>query len=363
MVLFPCLLLFLPYLCLLFLLFQTLLFWFQHKVSVLLASVSAAVSSVAALDLSGTLLPGSSNVVCRDPTIAYRQITKKYHVFCTTKGFPMFTALSLKGPWTAAGTVLPNGSKIQVLDNADYGYWAPDIAKVDNQFVLSYSLAQKGAKNYYVGVATSPTMEPGSWTDHGEVLRSVAPSRLFAVDPNILRVGNVTYMQYGSFIDGIFQVTLDANWKTHDTYPGRHIVGGNNMPAEGGFLYKPLSSDYYFMFYSHGTTMLEGMTKPLTPGKEYKVRVGRSKSPTGPFVGPMGNELTNWKVDPPVGMIILESHNNLYAPGGQSVYLDPVSNRPVMIYHYVPRDKLGGQSFLGISYLNFTSGWPVIVRE
>lgn len=47
---------------------------------------------------------------------------------------------------------------------------------------------------------------------------------------------------------------------------------------------------------------------------------------------------------------------------GQSVFLDPVSKRDVMVYHYVKAsDAIGGASYLGINYLDFSSGWPVVV--
>ena len=75
-----------------------------------------------------------------------------------------------------------------------------------------------------------------------------------------------------------------------------------------------------------------------------------------------GNDLTK-AASPPTGTLVLGSHDNIYAPGGQSVYSDPVSGRDIIVYHYVPKDRYGGPSYLGINYLNFTSGWPVVVEE
>ena len=47
---------------------------------------------------------------------------------------------------------------------------------------------------------------------------------------------------------------------------------------------------------------------------------------------------------------------------GQSVFLDPISNRDVIVYHYELYDgPIGGPSYLGINYLDFSSGWPVVV--
>jgi arabinan endo-1,5-alpha-L-arabinosidase len=101
------------------------------------------------------------------------------------------------------------------------------------------------------------------------------------------------------------------------------------------------------------------MTKKPAPGKEYKVLVGRGKSSQGPFVSQEGYDLTDTTHTPP-GSLVLGSHDNIFAPGGQSVFYDPASKRDVIVYHYVPEDKLGGESFLGINFLDFSSGWPVV---
>lgn len=135
------------------------------------------------------------------------------------------------------------------------------------------------------------------------------------------------------------------------------------------------------MFFSAGTTPLEGVRSLLystyllplirtlpqgdsrpPAGSEYKVLVGRGDSAMGPFRGQAGHELTE-QFDPPTGSLVLGSHDTVYAPGGQSVFLDPVSGRDVMVYHYVRMEEVGGTSYLGINYLDFGSGWPVVVDE
>jgi arabinan endo-1,5-alpha-L-arabinosidase len=62
------------------------------------------------------------------------------------------------------------------------------------------------------------------------------------------------------------------------------------------------------------------------------------------------------------GTQLLGSHDNIYAPGGQGLYMDPKVG-PVMFYHYVDT-KIGyadGQKKLGINKLDFSSGWPVVL--
>ena len=86
-------------------------------------------------------------------------------------------------------------------------------------------------------------------------------------------------------------------------------------------------------------------TERPPPGQEYKVLVGRSTSVTGPFVDQAGNELTRGGA----GTLVLGSHDNVYAPGGQSVFRDAVSGRDVIVYHYVNgTEEVGGPSYLRV---------------
>ena len=105
------------------------------------------------------------------------------------------------------------------------------------------------------------------------------------------------------------------------------------------------------------------MQAPSLPpaGKEYKVLVGRGKSPRGPFFDKEGRDVS---MDSEAGTLVLGSHDNnaVYAPGGQSIYRDPVSGRDIIVYHYMPGNAIGGPSYLGINYLDFSSGWPVLVN-
>ena len=88
------------------------------------------------------------------------------------------------------------------------------------------------------------------------------------------------------------------------------------------------------------------------------MRVGRGPSASGPFIDSSGDPITDGTTS---GDIVVGSHDNIFAPGGQSLYRDPVSNRDIIVYHYVRNDDVGGLSYLGINYVDFSSGWPVLV--
>ena len=66
-------------------------------------------------------------------------------------------------------------------------------------------------------------------------------------------------------------------------------------------------------------------------GNEYKVFVGRSSSAHGPFLDASGRDLRNTG-----GTLVLASHGNVYAPGGQSIFTDSKSGKDIFVYHYIP---------------------------
>ncbi|KAL1739005.1 glycosyl hydrolase [Schizophyllum fasciatum] len=308
-------------------------------------------------------LAGSRDVYVRDPAIAYSEELRKYFIFSTREGVMIFTADDLTGPWTRTGSVMPNCSKIELEGNCNC--WAPDVAYLDGQWALYYAVSSIGSQNSAIGLATSPTLEEGTWKDHGAIFNSSEAANLNwnSIDANIISVnGNLT-MTFGSYWGGIFQFPM-ADTQTLNpsvNLPGNHVAGGNRRPAEGAFVYKPQSSQWYYLFFSDGKTGNVDPAKIPDPLQEYKVLVGRADNATGPFVDRFGRVLTK-DLRYPTGSIVLTSHDNVFAPGGQSLFLDPVSGLDVMVYHYVPFNNITSDAVLGINYVDFSSGWPQIVE-
>ena len=74
---------------------------------------------------------------------------------------------------------------------------------------------------------------------------------------------------------------------------------------------------YYYLFYSAGSCCGYDTNRPAA-GQEYKIKVCRSTSATGGFVDKSGVSCTSGG-----GAVVLESHDKVYGPGGQSLYNDP----------------------------------------
>jgi arabinan endo-1,5-alpha-L-arabinosidase len=151
--------------------------------------------------------PISGNVsgYVHDPTI-YRRDDGTFFLYSTDNHTNVRSAPSMSGPWKYLGAAFLEDSKID-LPGRD-NIWAPDLAKLGDTYYLYYSVSTFGAQNKSdIGVATSKTLEPGSWTDHGSIGIPL-DKRYNRIDPNLLygSPGSPPLLAFGSFHDGIFQV-------------------------------------------------------------------------------------------------------------------------------------------------------------
>ncbi|CAG8973708.1 hypothetical protein HYALB_00006979 [Hymenoscyphus albidus] len=313
--------------------------------------VSLALASL----VQGYSDPGPCSGACwaHDPALIQHS-DGTYFKFNTGKGIEIVTASSLAGPWTIQGSVLPSGSKISSPGNKDL--WAPDVTKVGDLYHLYYSVSQFGAQVSSIGLATSPSMKPGSWSDLGAVgVDSKAGTAYNAIDANLLKVGSDYQLVFGSFWGGIFTTPLASDAKKAAGGSPKNIAfkkEGEN-PSEGAYVFH--YSGFYYLTWSFGKCCGLDSNKPA-PGGEYKILVCRSESATGGFVDKAGVSCTAGG-----GTTLLESHGKIYAPGGQGVFQDSKQGL-VLYYHYANTDVgLGdGQYLFGYNALKWSGGWPSV---
>nr|ATY46024.1 endo-arabinanase [Talaromyces purpureogenus] len=301
--------------------------------------------------------PCTGDCWTHDPAMIQRESDGTYFRFSTGTGVNTMKSPSLKGPWTDVGPALPNGSKI-TLDGVDSSdIWAPDVHYQDGTYYMYYVLSKLGTQTSQIGVATSTTMEPGSWTDHG-IIGVPANSAYNRIDPNWITIGGKQYLQFGSYWQDIYQVALESPLQVGSNTP--HQIAYNassNHRVEGSFLYQ--HGSFYYLFFSGGVAGSYTATYPAQ-GEEYRVHVCRSSSGTGGFVDQAGISCLESG-----GTIILASHDQVYAPGGQGVLTDKDLG-PVLYYHYysLAAKEAGGTGIKGYLYgwneLDFSTGWPVV---
>ncbi|KAL4809885.1 glycosyl hydrolase [Aspergillus unguis] len=299
--------------------------------------------------------PGACSGACNihDPALIRRESDGTYFRFSTGNKISYASASSIEGPWTAIGSVLPDGSSIDLPGYDDL--WAPDVQFVDGTYYLYYSVSTFGSQSSAIGVATSTSMDAGTWTDHGSTgIKSDSSKPYNAIDGNLFNDGGSLYMNFGSFWGDLYQAPM-ASPPTSVSAGSYQIAydPDDGSPVEGSYLYE--TGGYYYLFYSWGVCCGYDSDMPAS-GEEYKIKVCRSESATGNFVDADGVACTAGG-----GTVVLESHDNVYGPGGQGVFEDP-SLGPVLYYHYVDTTIGYGdsQKLFGWNAIDFSTGWPVV---
>ena len=194
-------------------------------------------------------------------------------------------------------------------------------------YYLYYSVSTFGSQSSAIGYATSPTLEAGSWTDHGATgVSSSSGGAYNAIDANLVQSGSTWYMNFGSFWGNIHQVSMgsDPRQASGSAIQIQYQPSGSHA-AEGASMWH--RSGYYYLFWSEGTCCGYDQNRP-PGGAEYKIRVCRSQNVSGPFVDKSGASCTNGG-----GTTVLASHGYVYGPGGQGIMADPKAGT-VLYYHY-----------------------------
>jgi arabinan endo-1,5-alpha-L-arabinosidase len=297
--------------------------------------------------------PCSGDCFAHDPGLCRRASDGMYFRFNTGNEIGIWKSSSLNGPWTYQGKTLPNGSPINLAGNKDL--WAPDVSPVGDTYYMYYSVSTSGSHSSAIGLATSRTMEAGTWTDHGSaIITSSTSSPYNAIDANLIQISSAKYLTLGSFWSDIYQVQLDRGGMTTTGTPYQVAYNGSGTHAlEGSFVYA--KSGYYYLFFSSGACCGYNTAKPA-PGAEYKIVVCRSSAVNGPYVDKSGKSCTSGG-----GTTLLASHDNVYGPGGQGVMSDP-THGDVLYYHYAnPSIGLADANYqFGWNSLSWADGWPSV---
>lgn len=288
-------------------------------------------------------LPLTGQQIIHDPTVIHLK-SGEYVAYSTGGVIGARLSKDLRH-WDDAGNAFAEPPSWWYEYNNTGDPWAPDISRRDGRYWLYYAVSSWGTNHSAIGVATSPSGLPGTWTDHGRVFTSEPTDTWNAIDPAIVRADGGLWMAFGSYWTGIRMVEL--NPKTGKAVPGapvHHLATRPDAPyaVEGAYVVK--HGHHYYLFASYDACC-QGVNST------YRIRVGRSTSVTGPYTDSTGKPMLEGGGD-----LLLASHGRYTGPGGESVFRD--HGQDWLAYHYYDADD-NGTPKLGLNRLSWSrDGWP-----
>ncbi len=332
----------------------------------------------------------TKNVAVHDPSIikaddGYYYIYGSHMAAARSADLIDWTLIS-SGPSDAQCTLVENVQS-QMKEALSYAktttFWAPDVVKLANgTYVLYYCTCKGDSPLSTLGIAYAQKPE-GPYVDQGIILRSGYGGYNATVYPNVVdpctfydKEGKL-WMVYGSYSGGIYILEMDTETgfpkEGQPTY-GKKLLGGNHARIEAPYILYSPETDYYYLFLSFGG---------LNAADGYNIRVCRSKTPDGPYVDALDQNMIKCMGRPgtffndpdyePYGVKLMGGYEFLAAegdknritmayrsPGHNSAYYDEETGRYFIVFH--TRFANTGESFqvrVHQMYMN-ADGWPVV---
>ena len=306
-----------------------------------------------------------------DPSTVVR-FHGKYYVFSTGRGAPFYSSPDGE-TWTREGSVfnpnpnapadgyqgaIPEAVHATVPKNNGSDVWAPDIVRLNGQFYLYYAVSSWGSFQSVVALATNPVLDPKDpaykWTDRGVVVSSNGNEDLNAIDPGVIAAPDGTlWICYGSYHGSIRVTQLDpkTGLALRPNELGAPVATARESEASDIIFH----DGYYYLFVNHNS---------CCKGKnsEYNIRVGRSKTITGPYLDKHGLPMATGG-----GSMFLAAHDHRIGPGHFGLLIDydldaksDDGGARRFSIHYEGDMTRGGRSVLDIRPLLWSlDGWPV----
>ena len=314
---------------------------------VLLASILVAWLATPSYALQGAL-------GMHDPSTVVKS-GNTYWVFGTGDGIVCKYSTDLIN-WTDAKSVYTKTAYPGWINGKVPGFagtfWAPECRFINGKYYLYYSCSTFGSQVSAIGLATNPTLDPASpdykWTDQGEVISSTAlgNSAPNAIDPALFTdASNNLWLTYGSYFGGIRITQLDATTGKPLNVNTQYAVANGGVEAS----YVTYNNGYYYLFVNRGTCC-NGVNST------YYIQVGRSASPTGPYLDQAGVDLNNNG-----GTTLLSRAGRYVGPGHAGLFTE---NGVTYFSHHFYDGYDNGAPKLGLARLTWgATGWPTVSRD
>lgn len=293
---------------------------------------------------------GSRGIHVHDPGTPIR-CKDEYWIFYTGRGIPSFHSKDLM-TWKPGPRVFTNspGWVAQAVPANRYThFWAPDITREGDRYLLYYSVSSFGKNRSAIGLATNPTLDPADpnfkWSDAGIVVQSTNTDHFNTIDPAVCRTADgKLWLSFGSYWDGIKLIELDPKTGKRIAPDSPMYSLARNDSIEASFIY--FHDGFYYLFVNWGTCC-RGVNST------YEIRVGRSQKITGPYLDKDNREMLH-----DGGTLFLGTKGSFIGPGHAAIFSR--DGKEWFSCHFYDGTRYG-TSTLAIMPLHWTaSGWPEI---
>ena len=299
-----------------------------------------------------------TDCVIHDPSTIVKS-GGQYWVFGTGTGVTVYSSLDKKH-WTPAPPVFaaaPAWIASAVPANTGHFYWAPEIHRLHGLYFLYYAVSTFGSNTSAIGLATSPSLVNPHWTDRGPVIQSSSRSNYNTIDPSILSgPDGRLWLAFGSYWSGIKMVQLDPA-------TGKPLASNPNVYALAAHPQDPVNSIEAPYLYSHGGYyyLFVNWDRCCQGEKStYNIRVGRSRSVTGPYLDEAGRAMTAGGGKLFLSAASAGSTGHKQVGSGQSgIFTD--GGQDYFSCHYEWAQDHHGAPLLNVRKLSWAgNGWPAL---
>ncbi len=277
-----------------------------------------------------------------------------YWVFATGQGIYSMSSTDLVN-WTPGPRAVFMNNAYPSWINAKVpgftgNFWAPECRFMNGKYYLYYSCSTFGSQVSTIGLATNVTLDPTSpsyqWVDEGEVISTTTSSTVNAIDPALFSdASNNLWLAYGSYFGGIRITQLSATTGKVLNASTQYAVANGGVEAA----YVSYHNGYYYLFVNRGTCC-QGTNST------YHVQVGRSATPTGPYLDQSGVDLNSNG-----GTLLLGGAGRFVGPGHAGIFSE---NGVTYFSHHYYDGYDNGAPKLGLAKLTWGPlGWPTVSRD
>jgi arabinan endo-1,5-alpha-L-arabinosidase len=296
---------------------------------------------------------GSRGVHVHDPSTIVK-CGNEFWVFYTGRGVPSYYSRDLVKwePGPRVFTNAPAWTDHAVPAHRGSYFWAPDVIHLGDRYLLYYAVSTFGKRVSAIGLATNPTLDPNDskyhWTDCGSVIQSADTNNFNTIDPAICQeAGGKLWLAFGSFWSGIKLVQLDPGTGKRIGPDSPIYSLAHNDSIEASYIYH--HDDHYYLFVNWGLCC-------RGTNSTYEIRVGRSKTITGPYYDADGMDLMAEG-----GTAFLKTKGPFIGPGHAGIISENGTNW--FSCHFYDGTQRG-LSTLAILPLQWqTNGWPQIIQN